>query len=163
MNAELTMMEAAAQKSDTANPATGQLISGTLRLPERSLTLPRFPLTSGHDPGHNVRHDWSVLGRLLAPVRWPRYVLDPSPHGDPALWSVGRTHVRVPDTFDDLWTQPDSAQRKASSVRIWAFRPLGAFIAAWGAFAMIISAPSTTGGITLTVSMSPSSVHLTYC
>src|ERR1700676_5621370 len=73
----------------------------------------------------------------------------PSPHGDPALWSVGGTHVRVPDTFDDLWTQPDSAQRKASSVQIWAFRPLGAFIAAWGAFAMIISAPSTTGGITL--------------
>jgi len=31
MNAELTMMEAAAQKSDTAIPATGQLISGTLR------------------------------------------------------------------------------------------------------------------------------------
>ena len=31
MNAELTMMEAAAQKSDTAIPATGQLISGTIR------------------------------------------------------------------------------------------------------------------------------------
>jgi hypothetical protein len=41
-----------------------------------------------------------------------------------------------------LGRSPTALQDKASSVRIWGFRgPLGAFIAAWGAFAMIISAP----------------------
>ena len=37
---------------------------------------------------------------------------------------------------------PAALQRRAASVKIWGFRgPLGAFIAAWGGFAMIISAP----------------------
>ena len=37
---------------------------------------------------------------------------------------------------------PAADQRRAASVRIWGFRgPLGAFIAAWGGFAMITSAP----------------------
>jgi hypothetical protein len=43
MNAELTMMEAAAQKSDTANPATGQLISGTLRAARTISDTPAIP------------------------------------------------------------------------------------------------------------------------
>jgi hypothetical protein len=43
MNAELTMMEAAAQKSDTANPATGQLISETLRAARTISDTPAIP------------------------------------------------------------------------------------------------------------------------
>jgi hypothetical protein len=47
MNAELTMMEAAAQKSDTAIQRLASSFLEPFGLPERSLTLPRFPLTSG--------------------------------------------------------------------------------------------------------------------
>lgn len=37
---------------------------------------------------------------------------------------------------------PAAMTRKSASVKIWSFRgPLGAFIAAWGAFAMVVSAP----------------------
>jgi hypothetical protein len=43
MNAELTMMEVAAQKSDTAIPATGQLISGTLRAARTISDTPAIP------------------------------------------------------------------------------------------------------------------------
>jgi hypothetical protein len=47
MNAELTMMEAAAQKGDTAIPATSQLISGTLRAARTISDTSAIPLTSG--------------------------------------------------------------------------------------------------------------------
>src|SRR5580700_5972230 len=66
-----------------------------------------------HARGHNLGHDWRVLGRRLAPDDWTRYILDPSPFGYPALWSVGGPHFGFPDTFDYLWPQPFSAPTKS--------------------------------------------------
>src|SRR5271157_3604234 len=56
-----------------------------------------------HARGHNLGHDWSVLGRRLAPVHWTRYILDPGPFGYPALWSAWGPYFRFLDTFHDIW------------------------------------------------------------
>src|SRR5579871_1058804 len=57
-----------------------------------------------HARGHNLGHDWSLLGRLLAPDDRPRFILDPGPFGHSALWSTGGPYFRFLSTFHDIRT-----------------------------------------------------------
>jgi hypothetical protein len=143
MNAELTTMDAAAQKSNITTPSMGPLVSRDTtasRVLTNTIAIPFYiwcmilAITSDMIGGY-----WDVA--------WHQSI------GRDTFWTPAHMAIQLcgllggfTSGFLILSTTfgPSQAalQEKASSVAIWGFRgPLGAFIAAWGAFAMIISAP----------------------
>jgi hypothetical protein len=143
MNAELTTMEAAARKSNITTPSMSPLVSGdttATRVISDTLTIPFYiwcmilAITSDMIGGY-----WDVA--------WHDSI------GRDTFWTPAHMAIQLCGVLGGLTSaflilsttfgrRPAALQKKASSVRIWGFRgPLGAFIAAWGAFTMVISAP----------------------
>ena len=143
MNAEFTTMDAAAQKGSTASPSMSPYVSMNILATgviSRTFAVPFYiwcmilAITSDMIGGY-----WDVS--------WHESI------GRDTFWTPAHMAIQFCGVLGGLTSaflilsttfgrSPGARREKASSVRIWGFRgPLGAFIAAWGAFAMIISAP----------------------
>src|ERR1700732_78147 len=143
MNAEFTTMDAAAQKGSTASPSMSPHVSMNILATgviSRTFAVPFYiwcmilAITSDMIGGY-----WDVS--------WHESI------GRDTFWTPAHMAIQFCGVLGGLTSaflilsttfgrSPAARREKASSVRIWGFRgPLGAFIAAWGAFAMIISAP----------------------
>ena len=143
MNAELTTRAVAAQNGDVAVPDTSQpvsinipaarVISGTFRIPA-AIWCMLVAITS------------DMIGAYWD-VAWHQSI------GRDTFWTPAHLAIQLCAVLGGLTSgflilsttfghSPAAYQRRAASVKIWGFRgPLGAFIAAWGGFAMITSAP----------------------
>jgi hypothetical protein len=143
MNAEFTTMDAAAQKGSTASPSMSPHVSMNILATgviSRTFAVPFYiwcmilAITSDMIGGY-----WDVS--------WHESI------GRDTFWTPAHMAIQFCGVLGGLTSaflilsttfghSPGARREKASSVRIWGFRgPLGAFIAAWGAFAMIVSAP----------------------
>jgi hypothetical protein len=143
MNAELTTRAVAAQSGGVAVPATSQPVS---------INIPLARVTSG-----TLRIPAAIWCMLVAissdmiggywDVAWHQTI------GRDTFWTPAHLAIQLCGVLGGLTSgfliltttfghSPAAHQRRAASVKIWGFRgPLGAFIAAWGGFAMITSAP----------------------
>jgi hypothetical protein len=143
MNAELTTMGAAVQKGNTVSPTMSPLVS--MNVPATSVISAAFAVPF---------YIWCMILAITSDmiggywdVSWHESI------GRDTFWTPAHMAIQLCGVLGGLTSaflilsttlgrSPAALQEKASSVRIWGFRgPLGAFIAAWGAFAMIISAP----------------------
>jgi hypothetical protein len=143
MNAELTTRAVAAQSGDVAVPDISQPVSintpvarvtsGTFRIPA-AIWCMLVAITSDMIGGY-----WDVA--------WHQSI------GRDTFWTPAHLAIQLCAALGGLTSgflilsttfgrSSAALQRRAASVKIWGFRgPLGAFIAAWGGFAMITSAP----------------------
>ena len=143
MNAELTTRAVAAQYGDVAVPDTShplsinilvaRVTSGTFRIPA-AIWCMLVAITS------------DMIGAYWD-VAWHQSI------GRDTFWTPAHLAIQLGAVLGGLTSgflilsttfghSPAAYQRRAASVKIWGFRgPLGAFIAAWGGFAMITSAP----------------------
>jgi hypothetical protein len=143
MNAELTTRAVAAQNGGVAVPDTSQPVS---------INIPVARVTSGSL--HIPAAVWCMLVAITSDmiggywdVAWHQTI------GRDTFWTPAHLAIQLCGVLGGLTSgflilsttfghSPAAHQRRAASVRIWGFRgPLGAFIAAWGGFAMITSAP----------------------
>src|SRR5580704_5831698 len=143
MNAELTTRAVAAQNGDVAGAHTSQPVS--IKIPEAkgsSATL-RIPAVIWcmlvAIPSEMIGAYWGVALHVSI--------------GRDTFWTPAHLAIQLCAALGGLtsgflilsttFSRSSAAlQRRAASVKIWGFRgPLGAFIAAWGGFAMITSAP----------------------
>jgi len=141
MNAELTTRAAVAQNGNVAGPHTSQPVSVD-SLPRATASF-RVPAAI-----------WCMLVAITSDmigaywdVAWHQSI------GRDTFWTPAHLAIQFcgvlggfTSAFLILSTtfgrSPAAFQRRAASVKIWGFLgPLGAFIAAWGGFAMITSAP----------------------
>src|SRR5579863_10489564 len=142
MNAELTTRAVAAQYGDVAVPDAGQPVPNipTERVTSASLRIPAAI--------------WCMLVAITSDmigaywdVAWHQSI------GRDTFWTPAHLAIQLCAALGGLTSgflilsttfgrSSAALQRRAASVKIWGFRgPLGAFIAAWGGFAMITSAP----------------------
>jgi hypothetical protein len=143
MNAELTTRVVAAQYGDVAVPETS---------PPVSIDIPVGKVTSGISVIPAAI--WCMLVAITSDmiggywdVAWHQSI------GRDTFWTPAHLAIQLCGVLGGLTSgflilsttlghSPAAYQRRAASVKIWGFRgPLGAFIAAWGGFAMITSAP----------------------
>ena len=143
MNAELTTRAVAAQNGDVAVPDTSLPVS--INIPEAKATSAPFRIPAVI---------WCLLVAITSDmigaywdVAWHQTI------GRDTFWTPAHLAIQFCAALGGLTSgflvlsttfgrSSAALQRKAASVKIWGFRgPLGAFIAAWGGFAMIISAP----------------------
>jgi hypothetical protein len=143
MNAELTTSAVVAQNVDVAGPDTSQPVSINIPVPAATAAIFRIPAAI-----------WCMLVAITSDmigaywdVAWHQSI------GRDTFWTPAHLAIQLCAVLGGLTSgflilsttfghSPAAHQRKAASVKIWGFRgPLGAFIAAWGGFAMIISAP----------------------
>ena len=143
MNAELTTRAVAAQNGDVAVPDTSLPVS--INIPEAKATSATFRIPAVI---------WCMLVAITSDmiggywdVAWHMSV------GRDTFWTPAHLAIQLCAVLGGLTSgflilsttfghSPAAYQRRAASVKIWGFRgPLGAFIAAWGGFAMITSAP----------------------
>jgi hypothetical protein len=143
MNAELTMRAVAAQNRDVAVPDTSQPVS--INIPVARVTSGTFRIPASI---------WCMLVAITSEmigaywdVAWHQTI------GRDTFWTPAHLAIQLCGVLGGLTAgflilsttfghSPAAYQRRAASVTIWGFRgPLGAFIAAWGGFAMMTSAP----------------------
>jgi hypothetical protein len=143
MNAELTTRSVAAQNGDDAVTGTSQPVS--INIPAARVTPATFPIPAAI---------WCMLVAITSDmigafwdVSWHQTI------GRDTFWTPAHLAIQLCASLGGLTSgylilsttfghSPAAYQRSAASVKIWGFRgPLGAFIAAWGGFAMITSAP----------------------
>ena len=143
MNAELTTRAGAAQYGDIAVPDTSQPVS---------ITIPTARVTSG--TFRIPAAIWCMLVAITSDmiggywdVAWHQSI------GRDTFWTPAHLAIQLCGVLGGLTSgflilsttfghSPAAYQRRVASVKIWGFRgPFGAFIAAWGGFAMITSAP----------------------
>jgi hypothetical protein len=143
MNAELTTRAVTTQNRDVAVPDTSQ---------PGSINTPVATVTSG--PFYIPAAIWCMLVAITSDmiggywdVAWHMSV------GRDTFWTPAHLAIQLCGVLGGLTSgflilsttfgrSSAALQRRAASVKIWGFRgPLGAFIAAWGGFAMITSAP----------------------
>jgi hypothetical protein len=143
MNAELTTGAMAAQNGGVAVPATSQPVS--INIPVARVTSGTFRIPAAI---------WCMLVAITSDmiggywdVAWHQTI------GRDTFWTPAHLAIQLCGVLGGLTSgflilsttfghSPAAHQRRAASVKIWGFRgPLGAFIAAWGGFAMITSAP----------------------
>src|SRR5579863_1826126 len=143
MNAELTTRAVAAQNGGVAVPDSSQAVS--IDIPVAGVTPATFPIPAAI---------WCMLVAITSDmigaywdVAWHQSV------GRDTFWTPAHLAIQLCGVLGGLTSgflilsttfgrSPAAHQRRAASVKIWGFRgPLGAFIAAWGGFAMITSAP----------------------
>ena len=80
------------------------------------------------------------VGYFLASFDRPRHVLDARAYGDLHVRRACGHRQWLSDPVHDL--RIAAAALRESSIGMWGFRgPLGAFVAAWGGIAMLVSAP----------------------
>jgi hypothetical protein len=143
MNAELTTRAVMAQNGDVVAPGTRQPVSintpvarvtsGTFRIPA-AIWCMLVATTSDMIGGY-----WDVA--------WHQTI------GRDTFWTPAHLAIQLCAVLGGITSgflilsttfgrSTAALQRRVASVKIWGFRgPLGAFIAAWGGFAMITSAP----------------------
>jgi len=143
MNAELTTMTTTEQNGNTAIALIG---------PPASMRGPATKVVS--DPFAIPAYIWCMLLAITSgmigaywDVAWHLSI------GRDTFWTPAHVAIQICGVLGGLTSGflilsttfgrgPAALARKAASVKIWSFRgPLGAFIAAWGAFAMVASAP----------------------
>jgi hypothetical protein len=143
MNAELTTRGVAAQNGDIAGPLSRQPVSIDIPLPKATSGTFRIPAAI-----------WCLLVAITSDmiggywdVAWHQSI------GRDTFWTPAHLAIQLCGVLGGLTSgflilsttfghSPAALERRAASVKIWGFRgPLGAFIAAWGGFAMITSAP----------------------
>jgi hypothetical protein len=143
MNAELTTVGVAAQNDGVTVTDASQLVS---------VNIPVARVSSG--PFRIPAPIWCMLVAITSDmigaywdVAWHQTI------GRDTFWTPAHLAIQLCGVLGGLTSgylilsstfgcSPAALQRRAASVRIWGFRgPLGAFIAAWGGFAMITSAP----------------------
>jgi hypothetical protein len=143
MNAELTTRALATQNGGVFVPDTSQPVSNNI--PAARVTSGTFRLPAAI---------WCMLVAITSDmigaywdVAWHQSV------GRDTFWTPAHLAIQLCGVLGGLTSgflilsttfgySPAAYQRRAASVKIWGFRgPLGAFIAAWGGFAMITSAP----------------------
>jgi hypothetical protein len=143
MNAELTTRAVAAQNGDVAVPDTSLPVS--INIPEAKAASATFRIPAVI---------WCMLVAITSDmiggywdVAWHQSI------GRDTFWTPAHLAIQLCGVLGGLTSgflilsttfgrSSAALQRRAASVKIWGFRgPLGAFIAAWGGFAMITSAP----------------------
>jgi hypothetical protein len=143
MNAELTTRAVAAQNGDVAVPDTSLPVSINVPVAKGTSATFRIPATI-----------WCMLVAITSDiigaywdVAWHQTI------GRDTFWTPAHLAIQLCGVLGGLTSgflilsttfghSPAASERRAASVKIWGFRgPLGAFIAAWGGFAMITSAP----------------------
>ena len=143
MNAELTTRAVAAQNGEDAVPDTSQPVS--INIPVAKVTSGTFRIPAAI---------WCMLVAITSDmigaywdVAWHQTI------GRDTFWTPAHLAIQLCAALGGLTSgflilsttfgrSSAALQRRAASVKIWGFRgPLGAFIAAWGGFAMITSAP----------------------
>jgi hypothetical protein len=143
MNAELTTRVVVAQNGDVAVPGTSLPVSINITQPKGTSATFRIPAVI-----------WCMLVAITSDmigaywdVAWHQSI------GRDTFWTPAHLAIQLCAVLGGLTSgflilsttfghSPAAYQRRAASVKIWGFRgPLGAFIAAWGGFAMITSAP----------------------
>jgi hypothetical protein len=143
MNAELTTRVVAAQNGDFAGPHTSQPVSIDILEAKGISATFRIPASI-----------WCMLAAITSDmigaywdVAWHQSI------GRDTFWTPAHLAIQLCGVLGGLTSgflilsttfghSAAALQRRAASVTIWGFRgPLGAFIAAWGGFAMITSAP----------------------
>jgi hypothetical protein len=143
MNAELTTRAVAAQNGGVAVPDTSQPVSINIPVPKATSATFRIPAAI-----------WCMLVAITSDmiggywdVAWHQTI------GRDTFWTPAHLAIQLCGVLGGLTSgflilsttfghSLAAHQRRAASVKIWGFRgPLGAFIAAWGGFAMITSAP----------------------
>jgi hypothetical protein len=143
MNAELTTRGAAAQNGDVAVPGTSLPVSINISEAKGTSGTFRIPAVI-----------WCMLVAITSDmigaywdVAWHDSI------GRDTFWTPAHLAIQLCGVLGGLTSgflilsttfgrSSAALQRRAASVKIWGFRgPLGAFIAAWGGFAMITSAP----------------------
>ena len=143
MNAELTTMTTTEQNGNTAIALIG---------PPANMKVPATKVVS--DPVAIPAYIWCMLLAITSgmigaywDVAWHLSI------GRDTFWTPAHVAIQLCGVLAGLTSAflilsttfgrgPAALARRAASLRIWSFRgPLGAFIAAWGAFAMVASAP----------------------
>jgi hypothetical protein len=143
MNAELTTRVVVAQTGDVAGPHASQPVSIDIPVPKATSATFRIPAAI-----------WCMLVAITSDmiggywdVAWHQSI------GRDTFWTPAHFAIQLCGVLGGLTSgflilsttfghSPAAYQRRAASVKIWGFRgPLGAFLAAWGGFAMITSAP----------------------
>jgi hypothetical protein len=143
MNAELTTRAVVVQNGGVAVPDTGQPVS--IDIPVAKVTSGTFRIPAAI---------WCMLVAITSDmigaywdVAWHDSI------GRDTFWTPAHLAIQLGAALGGLTSgflilsttfgrSSAALQRSAASVKIWGFRgPLGAFIAAWGGFAMITSAP----------------------
>ena len=143
MNAELTTRVVVAQNGDVAVPDTSLPVSINITQAKGTSATFRIPAVI-----------WCMLVAITSDmigaywdVAWHQSI------GRDTFWTPAHLAIQLCAVLGGLTSgflilsttfghSPAAYQRRAASVKIWGFRgPLGAFIAAWGGFAMITSAP----------------------
>ena len=139
MNAELTTRAVVAQNGGVAVPDTSQPVS--LNIPAPKVTSGTFRISAAI---------WCMLVAITSDmigaywdVAWHDSI------GRDTFWTPAHLAIQLCAALGGLTSgflilsttfgrSAAALQRSAASVKIWGFRgPLGAFIAAWGGFAMI--------------------------
>jgi hypothetical protein len=143
MNAELTTWAVAAQSGGVAVPDASQPVS--INIPAARVTSATFRIPAAI---------WCMLVAITSDmigaywdVAWHESI------GRDTFWTPAHLAIQLCAALGGLTSgflilsttfgrNSAALQRRAASVKIWGFRgSLGAFIAAWGGFAMITSAP----------------------
>ena len=143
MNAELTTRAVAAQNGGVCVPDTSQPVSINISEAKGISATFRIPAVI-----------WCMLVAITSDmigaywdVAWHESI------GRDTFWTPAHLAIQLCAALGGLTSgflilsttfgrSSAALQRRAASVKIWGFRgPLGAFIAAWGGFAMITSAP----------------------
>src|ERR1700727_2746333 len=143
MNAELITGAGGAQNGELAVPDASQSVSINISEPKGMSTTFRIPAVI-----------WCMLVAITSDmigaywdVAWHQTI------GRDTFWTPAHLAIQLCAVLGGLTSvclilsttvgrSSAALQRRAASVKIWGLRgPLGAFIAAWGGFAMIISAP----------------------
>jgi hypothetical protein len=143
MNAELTTRAVAAQNVCVSVPDTSQPVS--INIPAPRVTSRSFLIPAAI---------WCMLVAITSDmigaywdVAWHQSI------GRDTFWTPAHLAIQFCGVLGGLTSaflilsttfgnSPAAYQRRGASVKIWGFRgPLGAFVAAWGGFAMITSAP----------------------
>jgi hypothetical protein len=143
MNAELTTRAVTAQNGEVAVLEARQPVS--VNPPSTRITSARFRIPAAV---------WCMLVAITSDmigaywdVAWHQTI------GRDTFWTPAHLAIQLGAVLGGLTSgflilsttfghSPAAYQRRGASVKIWGFRgPLGAFIAAWGGFAMITSAP----------------------
>ena len=143
MNAELTTRAVTAQNGGISVPDASQPVS--INIPAAKVTSRTFRIPAVI---------WCMLVAITSDmiggywdVAWHLSI------GRDTFWTPAHLAIQLCGVLGGLTSgflilstsfghSPAALQRRAASVKIWGFRgPLGAFIAAWGGFAMITSAP----------------------
>jgi hypothetical protein len=143
LNAELTTRAVTAQNGEVAVLEARQPVS--VNPPSTRITSARFRIPAAI---------WCMLVAITSDmigaywdVAWHQTI------GRDTFWTPAHLAIQLGAVLGGLTSgflilsttfghSPAAYQRRGASVKIWGFRgPLGAFIAAWGGFAMITSAP----------------------